>query len=269
MGTVYIFHVGARGRKIGTVYIFSLGLGTPAGVIAQKIYTVPIFCFFLLLSLVSCATPQARGGGGVGVDHIILGVGDLDSGIAEMERRTGIRATYGGAHPGRGTRNALLSLGSGTYVEILAPDPAQHVADAEIDALRAMTALKPIGWAVHTGDSEALRRRLQARGLTVSAAEPGTRARPDGTRLEWATFAVAKPGHPLAPFFIRWADMSRHPSRTSPAGCSFGSLQLAAADPAPIEAILAPLRLPVRIRRAEADGIALTLSCPRGRAVFQ
>lgn len=53
-------------------------------------------------------------------DHLILGIRDLDEGIRLFYEQTGVRPVVGGAHPGRGTQNALASLGAGVYVEIVA-----------------------------------------------------------------------------------------------------------------------------------------------------
>jgi hypothetical protein len=87
------------------------------------------------------------------LDHFILGCDDLDRGIDFVEQRTGVRAAFGGVHPGRGTRNALLSLGARKYLEIMAPDPAQQVTP-QIPRLRELKEPRLVGWAAHPGDLE-------------------------------------------------------------------------------------------------------------------
>ena len=59
------------------------------------------------------------------LDHLMWGARDLDAGVAFLEAKTGVTAVFGGVHPKRGTRNALLSLGKAQYFEILALDSAQ------------------------------------------------------------------------------------------------------------------------------------------------
>ena len=44
-------------------------------------------------------------------------------GSTSSRRSTGVRAVFGGAHPGRGTQNALIALGGDHYLEILGRTP--------------------------------------------------------------------------------------------------------------------------------------------------
>ena len=91
------------------------------------------------------------------LDHLLLGAPDLERGIEWVERLTGVRAVVGGSHPGRGTRNALLSLGARQYVEIIAPDPAQSGSTPTLD-LKALPEPRLVNWAAATADIDALAR---------------------------------------------------------------------------------------------------------------
>src|SRR5215470_3618673 len=113
------------------------------------------------------------------LDHILLGCSDLDRGIAFVEERTGVRAAFGGVHPGRGTQNALLSLGTRRYLEIIAPDPQQSGAPVlqEDRDLRKLAEPRLLGWAAHPGDIQALAAKLAEVGIAAEGPTPGSRER--------------------------------------------------------------------------------------------
>ena len=58
------------------------------------------------------------------IDHLIYGALDLETAVADIDKRFGVRAGSGGKHTGQGTHNKLLSLGPKTCLEIIAPDPS-------------------------------------------------------------------------------------------------------------------------------------------------
>ncbi len=98
------------------------------------------------------------------IDHLVIGVADLDAGIREFEELTGIRPVYGGEHPNLGTHNALISLGDRTYLEILAPRPGANVTEF-LQFLAELPELTPVDWAVSTNNITETADRLASAGL--------------------------------------------------------------------------------------------------------
>jgi hypothetical protein len=160
------------------------------------------------------------------LDHILLGVSDLQRGIDWVEERSGVRATFGGVHPGRGTQNALLSLGTRRYLEIIAPDPTQSISgDSMASELRKLKEPTVVAWAVHTNDLATLVKKARAAGIDMEDIRDGSRARPDGKLLRWKACGLRHDFDGLLPFFIEWSSDSIHPS-VDPHGCILDSFSL-------------------------------------------
>jgi hypothetical protein len=205
------------------------------------------------------------------VDHLLLGVPDLDAGIHWVEQRTGVRAVIGGVHPGRGTRNALIALAGRQYLEILAPDPAQE-GGGRAD-LRALGEPRLITWSALSTDSDALAKRADAAGLKATGARPGSRARPDGRLIEWTTLGIesafASGGIDPIPFFIEWSADSPHPSQDSPGGCELVSLEFEHPAADRLRDTLSRMGITSAAREAPGAALVATLTTPKGRLVVR
>ncbi|HEX4546019.1 MAG TPA: VOC family protein [Candidatus Acidoferrum sp.] len=198
------------------------------------------------------------------LDHILLGCHDLDRGIAFVEERTGVRAAFGGVHPGRGTRNALVSLGERRYLEIIAPDPAQpDVADTY--GLRRLTEPRLVHWAAHPGDLDAFAKKLREAGVPFKGPTPGSRKRSDGRVLSWKTLNLAEDRDGLLPFFIEWSAGSLHPSADSPKGCSLLRFEALAPDPENLSKTTATLGLDLSIAKADQPQLRAIIPGPHGQ----
>jgi catechol 2,3-dioxygenase-like lactoylglutathione lyase family enzyme len=202
------------------------------------------------------------------LDHILLGCSELDRGIAFVEEHTGVRATFGGVHPGRGTQNALISLGERSprelnprrYLEIIAPDPKQ----SGVEQYSVITKLKEprlIGWAAHRDDLDQFAERLRQAGIEFEGPQPGSRQRPDGKVLHWKALRLKDDHSGLLPFFIEWSADTTHPSVDAPRGCHLESFELLTPDPDALSKTADQLGLGVAISKADEPQIRAVIRC--------
>jgi catechol 2,3-dioxygenase-like lactoylglutathione lyase family enzyme len=198
------------------------------------------------------------------LDHVLLGCDDLDRGIAFVEEYLGVRAAFGGVHPGRGTQNALLSLGKRCYLEIIAPDPKQPEV-ADLRGLKVLAKPRLIGWAAHPGDLQSFGARLRESGVAFGGPTPGSRKRPDGRVLNWRTINLKDDHDGLLPFFIEWSASSLHPSADAPKGCSLIRFGAATPDPENLSKQAAPLGLDLSIAKADEPQLRATIAGPKGK----
>jgi hypothetical protein len=197
------------------------------------------------------------------LDHFILGCNDLDRGIDFVQQRTGVRAAFGGVHPGRGTRNALLSLGARKYLEIMAPDPAQQVTP-QIPRLHELKDARLVGWAAHPGDLEKFSAHLREADIPFEGPRAGSRQRPDGKILHWKSLTLGDDQGGLFPFFIEWSADSIHPSTDAPQGCRLTRFSAVSPATDALKKIADLLQLDLAVSPGDNAALQATIVGPKG-----
>jgi hypothetical protein len=147
------------------------------------------------------------------LDHLSFAAGP--EGLAETTDRLGahLGATFadGGFHPRFGTRNAIMPLTDGHYLEVV--EVLDHPAADKApfgQAVRARSELGGgwLGWVIAVDDLGPIEQRIGRPPVE------GHRHLPDGTTLEWEQLGVKDLlVDPQLPFFVRWlSDPAIHPS---------------------------------------------------------
>jgi hypothetical protein len=195
------------------------------------------------------------------IDHVVVGVRDLDAAAGTIWRRYGLEAQAGGVHTGAGTGNMIVPVGNDQFLELLAVlDPGSR---------------HPIvGWLQRMlGDGDRLLAlAIEPDDLDASAGrlgEPVTeldRVADDGRHVHFRlTGALGLLGPETLPFFVtttagrEWRCGFRPPRhRTDASGIRWVEL---GGDESTIRARVADPSLPLRIvsgrRGVTAIGLAL------------
>lgn len=200
------------------------------------------------------------------VDHIVYATPDLNRGVDEIEKLLGIRATAGGQHPGRGTRNALIALGPNAYLEIIAPDPEQPTPDEPrpfgIDGLKES---RLVAWFVKSRDLERLRDDAVSKGVTLGKVRSGSRRRPDGSELTWQfTDPSTILADGIVPLFIDWGESS-HPAATAAKGATLISLRAEHSDTRGVLELLRHLGVDLPVTQGRSPALIAVIEGTRGR----
>jgi Glyoxalase-like domain len=135
------------------------------------------------------------------IDHVLYAVRDLEAAGAEFAERYGLQSLPGGRHPGWGTGNRIVPLGT-SYLELIGVVDHDEASAAGIgQAVQRATADgdRLLGWCVATDDLESVVRRLDLEVM------PGSRTLPDGSTLSWRLAGVdVGLADGARPFFIEW-----------------------------------------------------------------
>jgi hypothetical protein len=147
------------------------------------------------------------------LDHLSFAAGPegLEATTQRLGALLGTSFREGGYHPRFGTRNRILPLTDGQYLEVV--EVLDHPAADKAPFGQAVRARSEdgggwLGWVVAVDDLVPLETRLGR------AAVDGHRYLDDGTRLIWQQLGVkGMQSDPQLPFFIKWlSDASIHPS---------------------------------------------------------
>lgn len=147
------------------------------------------------------------------LDHLSFaaGHGGLDGTVQRISALLGEPFSDGGVHPRFGTRNRVLPLREGTYLEVV--EVLDHPASDKAPFGQAVRARSEtgggwLGWCVATDELQTVEQRLGR------AAVKGNRHLPDGDLLEWQQIGVrGMQSDPQLPFFVHWlSGQASHPS---------------------------------------------------------
>ncbi|MGN6472759.1 MAG: VOC family protein [Mycobacteriales bacterium] len=154
------------------------------------------------------------------IDHVLYGVRDLADGQRWFADEFGLVATPGGSHPELGTANAIIPVGPGQYIELMAvADP--NVGHPLPRVLTAMLASgdRPIGLCLRPDDLDRVASRLGLAPLQMH------RDTPDGRTIAWRVAGMeAALGPQRLPFFIDWGDYAAELDAQNAAGSPDGEI---------------------------------------------
>ncbi|MBA2558824.1 MAG: VOC family protein [Propionibacteriales bacterium] len=162
------------------------------------------------------------------LDHVSFAAGPagLEKTSEQLSELLGEEFVDGGDHPRFGTRNRVLPLTNGQYLEVV--EVLDHPASDKAPFGQAVRARSEsgggwLGWVIAVDDITPIESRLHRPAVL------GNRHRPDGVELRWRQIGVkGLQSDPQLPFFVQWeTGADQHPSSNATGRVSLAGLEIA------------------------------------------
>lgn len=201
------------------------------------------------------------------IDHFVYTVFDLGTAINDFEKQLGVRPIFSGYHNTFGTKNALINLDNGIYLELLAADETNiAIQSPRWMGVDLLTKNQITRWALKSDNLEKDSAPLKKYNSEMGSIQGGSRNTASGSLLQWELIMpLPAPEVELVPFMVDWSNSETHPhNELSNMNCELVELYATHPNPALFSEVFETLGFNFKIDRSEEISIKLRLNCPKG-----
>ncbi|MBU3028252.1 VOC family protein [Zobellia galactanivorans] len=201
------------------------------------------------------------------LDHIVYTVRDLDAAILTLEKKLGVQAIFGGYHATQGTKNALINLDNGTYLELLvADDTNKKIPPPRWMGVDMLSKDQITRWALKSEQLKKDANILNQYNAKMGNISAGSRHTAEGSLLKWQLILpLPSPEVELVPFMVDWSQTETHPHKALPQmGCKLIELYGNHPNPDLLANIFTELGVRFRIERNKNISLKAIIQSPKG-----
>lgn len=200
------------------------------------------------------------------IDHIVYCVPNLEDALNDLEKKLGVRPSFGGYHTTQGTKNAVLHLGNACYLEILAADKDNTaITPPRWMGIDLIQTPKITRWAIKSIDLQQDSQVLKKYQPDMGRIEGGQRRTSNGGLLTWQMIMpLAVPEVDIIPFMTDWQQSEVHPTGQMAEHCRLLDLTLTHPTPQNLQTTLSQLSLDLNVVKGASASITIKIQCPKG-----
>ena len=124
------------------------------------------------------------------IDHIIIGVHDLEEAALVFSQKLGLAVSGGGKHPTGGTANRIIVIGD-TYIELIAVDTRAEAQQSMLERLDMGEGY--LNFVLASNDLQADSTAIRTRDIMTVGPESGSLTTSDGRSRSWLRTDIERP----------------------------------------------------------------------------